>query len=1242
MLKSDSDNWRQILIDKNDSIENVFYQTFENKSAQLLSVKKSLKQEIKTLASGNVQDFKAVFDILTSEKYKSFSVQIYDPQKRIYVWNSEPVFLEDEIAKMDSTLDQTFFSGHKLITFLSVVDTMKLGGSQFTISCSLPLEKRFSFTGNDDRVTGLSDSLSREIGTSVSIDYSPLAERSKDGRKQNVLILNNYKNKIGIASFDKPSLDTHLYDKQKLYSDFQSVAVVLILVLLGLWGGPSLKKTKSRVIRLLLLTVYFGLVRIVLFLLGIPSNFFHNSLTDATNFSSIFAFGMVRSPLEFTFTAFPILVIILIGFKYVIRYYNDETLSNKKSIIKKIVCILLILPFYLLVLRALGASINSVVFDSTIRYFKVFSLFPELPAFVMELNILLLSFGVLVFSVMLLLIFFKIFFSEENRKNKILFIAGFLVFQLFGWLMDLIQLAPQGTPLIRIIFIAISFGLSYIILFRKRFRTLHLVYYMFASSIISVALLGYYNSEIERESLKTTAQELTRTNENVVEFMVYQMMNQAMQEDALKMMVEGKDLSPKSFELWLNSLLYRESVRSAIQYFDKDKNYLGGFRTSNNLSPEFVKTYLDKAKDTSVTIKQANLFGDEITLTSINPVLDREKVLGYVSVAAIYDEDYFNFSYLPEFLIPPKAGITSALDFTKTKIYDFHDNEFVRYYGDVSLSKDEQKKILSADYSRNDEAWIRMNISNEPHLVYSLILNTPEKKKTLAVALEAKDYSWNLSNFFKIFFVHTLMIMMFVFVYVLSRLKSFLSYLSSYRSRLILAFLIVSVIPLLTVAIYFRNLTEEKNSDLIEKRLDDFTEQVETYLNIYSNESSLNLNSIYAKAAGDLGINFSIYKDEKLVFSPEQNYVDAGVLPTILNATAFKNCYLGKNQKLFVQEPFEGRKVNSSYSKTRIAGENYIININDLFNKIAFPISDVELDFFLFGIFSLAVILLILFSTFLAEQISAPIQRLTLATKSVGTGDLNVEVKYNSKGEIKELVDGFNQMVTRIKQSQADIARLERETAWKEMAKQVAHEIKNPLTPMKLSVQQLIAAYKDKSPKFDAIFDKVTAMVISQIEILKNIASEFSNFARMPRINIVKFNIVDSIQSAINLFENERKAIRFNCSVEQIFVNADEDQLKRTLINMIRNSIQAHASSLTIELSAVERSCVLRISDDGQGIEHAIIDKVFEDSFTTKHSGMGLGLSLAKRYIESIEGSIVVESSTEKGTTFLIKIPIAD
>ena len=300
--------------------------------------------------------------------------------------------------------------------------------------------------------------------------------------------------------------------------------------------------------------------------------------------------------------------------------------------------------------------------------------------------------------------------------------------------------------------------------------------------------------------------------------------------------------------------------------------------------------------------------------------------------------------------------------------------------------------------------------------------------------------------------------------------------------------------------------------------------------------------------------------------------------------------------------------------------------------------SSSQLDIFLFGSYSLAVILIIILSTLIANQISRPVRRLTSATQSIAGGDLSVQIENTNKGEIKDLISGFNFMVKELKRSQNKLAEVEREAAWREMAKQVAHEIKNPLTPMKLAIQQLKASYEDKSPKFQEIFQKVTGTIIQQIEILKNIASEFSSFARMPtpKLENVDFNKV--LNETANLFVDEKVTINIQ-TAGNVSVYADPDQLKRIVINLIRNSIQADASAIKLILDEDAGNILFRITDNGKGINSENYSKIFESDFTTKEQGMGLGLSMAKRFVESIGAEIKVEFSSPAGTTILIIFP---
>ena len=230
-------------------------------------------------------------------------------------------------------------------------------------------------------------------------------------------------------------------------------------------------------------------------------------------------------------------------------------------------------------------------------------------------------------------------------------------------------------------------------------------------------------------------------------------------------------------------------------------------------------------------------------------------------------------------------------------------------------------------------------------------------------------------------------------------------------------------------------------------------------------------------------------------------------------------------------------------------------------------------------------------------------------------------------------------MVRELKKNQTLLAEIEREEAWKEMAKQVAHEIKNPLTPMKLSVQQLVAAYNDKSDKFDNFFKKVTNTILSQIETLRNIATEFSNFARMPKLKLENFNLNEIILQSINLFTDEKIKISFDNNINDTIISGDAEQLKRTIINLIRNSIQAEATEIKFDLKVENNQIELNLTDNGQGIKKEDFEKIFEPNYTTKIDGMGLGLSMARRYLKSTGAEINVENSTENGTVIRLTFP---
>lgn len=261
------------------------------------------------------------------------------------------------------------------------------------------------------------------------------------------------------------------------------------------------------------------------------------------------------------------------------------------------------------------------------------------------------------------------------------------------------------------------------------------------------------------------------------------------------------------------------------------------------------------------------------------------------------------------------------------------------------------------------------------------------------------------------------------------------------------------------------------------------------------------------------------------------------------------------------------------------------------------------------------------------------------------TGE-NEPLIWRKNDEIGQLVESYNAMLEKLSESRKALAKSERESAWREMAKQVAHEIKNPLTPMKLSIQHLMATAGDKDEKWQRKFDETSAMLIEQIESLSRIASEFSDFAKMPKANVQVFPVSEIINNSKTLFSEAPFILETELGDPDIKVRMDKDHLQRVLSNLVKNAKQALAEqengSVIISVSQRKDQCLIEIRDNGPGIPAEIKSKIFEPNFTTKSSGTGLGLAITKEIIEEAKGRIWFKSVPGNGTSFFIEIPIAE
>lgn len=243
--------------------------------------------------------------------------------------------------------------------------------------------------------------------------------------------------------------------------------------------------------------------------------------------------------------------------------------------------------------------------------------------------------------------------------------------------------------------------------------------------------------------------------------------------------------------------------------------------------------------------------------------------------------------------------------------------------------------------------------------------------------------------------------------------------------------------------------------------------------------------------------------------------------------------------------------------------------------------------------------------------------------------------------EISKLVISYNSMIDELEESAVQLARSEREQAWREMAKQVAHEIKNPLTPMRLTVQNFQRKFNPEDENIHSKLDEYSKTLIQQIDTMSSIASAFSNFAKMPAQQNETLNVVYIVKLALEIFNEDY--IVFTAESEEIIAKLDRTQLIRVVTNLVKNAIQAMPENRTpkieINVATNKGNVVITVADNGSGVSNENTDKVFEPKFTTKTSGMGLGLAMVKNIVETYKGTITFKSEKNKGTVFKVSIP---
>ncbi len=486
-------------------------------------------------------------------------------------------------------------------------------------------------------------------------------------------------------------------------------------------------------------------------------------------------------------------------------------------------------------------------------------------------------------------------------------------------------------------------------------------------------------------------------------------------------------------------------------------------------------------------------------------------------------------------------------------------------------------------------------------------------------------------------------------------LKNFKMSMLSLRIRIFLSMIVLVLIASILMAsisiIQFKNEAKDYHQERLERKEKAIKEHINYVLSTTTYPlTSRNLGLIFKDKIHELAqihnLEINIYSlDGKLLKSSKASFSIDSVSPPIPKFI-LKLVQSSIDKRYVDIKNIDGVKNRSSYSQ--IKDEKFkplgILNLPYVEDDGFY---EKELQSFLIRlgqVYTFMLLIAFALAYFLSSYITKSLKTISdkLSETSLNQKNEKIVLEANSK-EINLLIKSYNGMVDELEQSALKLAQSEREEAWREMAKQVAHEIKNPLTPMRLTVQSFQRKFDPNDPNLIQKLKDYSDTLIQQIDTMSAVASAFSNFASMPAQQNETLNVVEVVELALDIFNEDY--IVFESQEEEIITKLDRTQLIRIITNLVKNAIQAipenqENKSILVAVKRVDGNVLISVRDNGVGIETENIDRIFEPKFTTKNSGMGLGLGIIKNIIENYKGTITFETSRNKGTTFTVLLPI--
>lgn len=1246
-------NWEKFIEKKIDRSAEEVQKFFNQQQKELVNQNNSIKEKIyPTLVENNLSILKKqdkVFKLLLDHKDNEYIHQVLDSNFNFFACS-------DHFKPLDKNLMIDNLNGFQLIkenfrTYLLYGQKISNSKETFYLYSLKKLEEDYRFRNEFIKQKSLEDFLTQKLNLKLSIIQDTIYFSIKTEKLNNSsLSFKPIKFLDGKTAFyisiQKPEKLIYI---QKISTDFGQVQkIIFLFILLALIYSlfKDLGSIQSRFIQAIAVTGLVWLFRIVLLIVEFPASILEGNIVNPSIYASRFLFGLVKSPLELFITATTLslnLIVITVLYKIYLIERKDYKLPHKlESKILAIIPSVILVLITPAVIRGFGASFRSFVFDSTIKFFEQPSLIPDPIHLILYYSVFATGLSLVLYLILIVYLIYRLLklFKIEDAPRFIV-TSGFLLIIptfVFYFLDSNSQYSLFTITLLLICVLSIAYlSIKENTIFT--FRTIFLI--LIVSSLFSSIFLYEKNEEQKREFQKTIANELLKPREQLINFALNQTLQQiGTDQDLSKLFFIGAnsgytnfDFNFLSYRLWINSILSDEGLNSYLFLFDKYGKPIGSFGFGMS-EPEYLKEYFDPKLVTNLTIFLIKSHTPN-DLLGVIPIKLNNQITGYCGIVIELSQENFRPAISNTLFKNIKYDKNPFSLLPDAVVYVYRNNQLELFKGNElpEIREINENLINNAIASNKFEFWLNEKIDEQSYQSYFLIFNPEQPVELISVSIPKISFILVLFSLFKFILVHIIISLIVLMIGTLILLARGYRFKLKFKTRLFFGLFFVTLIPIIILAYFTRESEMQRWKNNLSNELKKDLDILSLQLN-----PKLNFDELY-RLSQNLGIDFNAYKNYELLYSTQNKLYQIGFFQNTLPAKVFNDLIIEHKNYTFDFEYISDYSYLVGYKKINLASENLILSIPTIYQHEKIQKELGQIDTFIFGAYSLTLLLIFLFGNLFFERLTKPISELTEATKKVSSGDLSIKLEPKETGEVGDLIEAFNKMISDLEESRKNLARIEREQAWKEMAKQVAHEIKNPLTPMKLSLQHLQFLYKENRKEFARIFGKVSTTLIEQIEALTKITNEFSHFARMPERKIIKCNLEIILKEVIDLFSAETKIELEAIQNETFLVNADKEELKRAFINIIKNSVQANSTEIKVKLYKDANYCFINIEDNGSGISEEIISKIFDPNFSTKTEGTGLGLPIVKRILNDINGTIEIKSEVGKGTIVMIAIP---